>query len=59
VWQKPPSTAAANDVEDGVKDLAQGVYSGASRSFGSREVILEICPLSVTKIGQVGSSHAC
>ena len=51
VWQKPPSTPAANEVEDGVKDLTQGVYSGPSRSFGSREMILEMCPLGVGNVG--------
>jgi hypothetical protein len=36
--QKPPRAAAANDVEDGVKDLAQGMYSRASRSFRGEDM---------------------
>ena len=47
MWQKPPGTSAANDVEDGVKDLTQDVYSGPSRSFESREM----SPLGVEEVG--------
>jgi hypothetical protein len=36
VRQKPPGTSAADDVEDGVKDLAQGVHPGPSGGFWSR-----------------------
>jgi hypothetical protein len=48
---EPPRATAPYEVEDGVKDLTQRVYSGASRSFGSREMILEICPLGVGNVG--------
>src|SRR5215208_2693129 len=34
VGQQPPGAAAADDVEDGVKDLAGGVRIGTSGSFG-------------------------
>ncbi len=52
IFYHPPSLVRFFDgVEDGVKDLTQGVYSGPSRSFGSREMILEMCPLGVGKVG--------
>jgi len=34
--QQTPGTATTHNVEDGVKDLAQGMYSGASRSSRGR-----------------------
>jgi hypothetical protein len=33
VGQQTPSAATAQDVEDGVEDLAQGMHPGASGGF--------------------------
>ena len=38
VGKQAPGAAAADDVEDGVEDLAQGMYPGAAGSrWGSRQ----------------------
>src|SRR5215212_1266026 len=38
VGQEPPGAATANDVENGVQDLAGGVHPGTSGSFGCGQV---------------------
>ena len=40
VRKQAPSTPTASDVEDGVKDLAQGVYPGPSADLWSGKVRL-------------------
>ncbi len=50
VRQQAPGAAATDYVEDGVKDLPQGMYAWSARRFGGREVILEICPIGIGKI---------
>jgi hypothetical protein len=47
VWQQAPSTAATNYVEDGVKDLAQGVYPGPSGGFRGRDMRLYVGPFGI------------
>ena len=56
--QESPGAAAANDVENGVEDLAQGMYSGPSGSFRDRDMRLYVGPFSVGEIGLVCFSHA-
>jgi hypothetical protein len=57
VWQKSPGAAAADDVEDGVEDLVQGVDPWASGSSWGGEVGLYASPLGVGEISLVCSSH--
>ena len=38
---------SADYVEDGVKDLAQGMYSGSPRSSRSREMRLNVGPFGI------------
>ena len=45
-------------VEDGVKDLAQGMYSGPSGSFRSRDMGSYVGPLGIGEVGLVCTSHA-
>jgi site-specific DNA recombinase len=47
VRQQPPCTAASNDVEDGVQDLADGVHLGTSGGFWCGQVRFEAGPLGV------------
>src|SRR5215218_5573873 len=58
VRQKTPGTATTDDVEDGVKDLAQGVYSGTSRSFRGRDMGFYVRPFGTGQVGLVCCSHA-
>jgi hypothetical protein len=58
VGQESPGAAAANDVEDGVEDLAQGMYSGPSGSFRDRDIRLYVGPFGIGQVGLVCSSHA-
>jgi hypothetical protein len=44
VGQQAPGATAANDVEDGVKDLAQGMYPGSPGGFRDREMGLDVGP---------------
>jgi len=47
VWQESPGTAALEDVEDGVKDLAQRMDPGTPGGFGSRKEGLQAAPFGV------------
>src|SRR5438270_8737636 len=47
VRQETPSTPAAEYVEDGVKDLAQGVYSWSSGGFRGRDQGLYVGPFGI------------
>ena len=38
MWQQSPGTAAADHIEDGVKDLAQRIDPRTPIGFGSRKV---------------------
>jgi hypothetical protein len=58
VRRQAPGTAATHDVEDGIEDLAQGVYPGASRSFRGREMGLYVEPLGIGEVGLICFSHA-
>src|SRR5215211_8236469 len=58
VRQQAPSTATTHDVEDGLKDLAQGVHPGAPRRFRGREMGLYVGPFGIGEVGLVCSSHA-
>jgi hypothetical protein len=59
VGQQVPSTPAANDVEDGIEDLAQGVYPRATGARVGGEVRLKTGPLGIGEVGLVCSSdHA-
>jgi hypothetical protein len=57
VRQQAPGTPAANDVEDGVEDLAQGVYPRATGTRVGGEVRLKTGPLDIGEVGGVCSSH--
>jgi hypothetical protein len=59
VWQQAPGTATTEHVEDSVKDLTQGMYSGSSGSFGCRDMGLYVGPLGVGEVGSIRLSHAC
>ena len=56
--QQAPGTSTTHEVEDGVEDLAQGVYPGAPRSFRGREMGLYVGPLGIGEVGLVCFSHA-
>jgi hypothetical protein len=51
VWQESPGTAALDDVEDGVKDLAQRMDPGTPGGFGSRKEGLQAAPFGVGEVG--------
>jgi hypothetical protein len=57
--QQAPGTSTADNVEDGVKDLTQGVLPGPSGGLWGRQVRLYARPLGVGKIGWVRPSHTC
>ena len=48
MWQESPGTAALDDVEDGVKDLAQRMDPGTPGGFGSRKEGLSRRPHSAS-----------
>ena len=52
-----PSTAAADHVEDGVKNLVKGVDPRTTVGFGNRNVGLQTAPFGIEEVGQVWSSH--
>src|SRR5215212_1174432 len=54
-----PGASAADCVEDGVKDLAQGVHPGPPGGIRSRQVRLHAGPLGIGEVGRVRLSHAC
>jgi hypothetical protein len=58
VWQQSPGTAAADHIEDGVKDLAQRIDPRTPIGFGSRKVGLQAAPFGVGEVGLVCFSHA-
>src|SRR5215204_147550 len=58
VGQQAPGASATHDVEDGVDDLAEGVYPGSPGSCGGREMGLYVRPLGIGEVGLVCSSHA-
>src|SRR5918998_728810 len=47
VRQQAPGTATTEQVEDGVKDLTQGMYSGSSGGIGRRDMGLYVGPLFI------------
>jgi hypothetical protein len=51
MWQQAPSTPTTHDVEDGVKDLTQGVHPGSSGGLWGRQVRLYASPLGVGEVG--------
>jgi hypothetical protein len=57
--QAPLLTAAFEEVEDGVQDLAKIVGPGASVSCGGGHVRFDIVPFGVGKIRRVRLSHTC
>jgi hypothetical protein len=59
VGQQTPGTATTHNVEDGVKDLAQGMYPGPPISFRGRQVRLYALPLGIGEVGWICLSHAC
>jgi len=59
VRKQPPSTATTHDLEDSVKDLAQGTHPRPSGDFRGREMGLYVGPLGIGEVGRVGLSHAC
>src|SRR5688572_22179609 len=56
VRQCPPADAFADDVEDGVDDLAARDGRRATAGLGCRDEILDACPLGVTEVGWVSLS---
>src|SRR5918995_2550254 len=58
VGQQPPSAATADDVEDGVCDLAQGMYPRAPGGFGGWQMGLQEGPLGIGEVALVCFSHA-
>jgi hypothetical protein len=58
VGQQPPGTAAANDVEDGIQDLASGVHLGTSGGFRCAQVGFEAAPFGIGEVALVCFSHA-
>jgi len=56
--QKTPRTAAPEDVEDGVEDLAGAVGFRSSPLVGRRNMELKTPPFGVGEIGGVASFHA-
>src|SRR5919112_3429696 len=56
--QKPPSTAALEDVEDGVEDLAGAVGFRSSSLVGRWNMELQTLPFGVGEIGGVAPFHA-
>jgi len=46
-------------VEDGVKDLAQGMYSGTSVGFRGRDMGLYGGPLGIGEVRRIRLSHKC
>jgi hypothetical protein len=59
VGQESPGTAATHDVEDGIEDLAQGVYPGTSGRSRGREMGLCVGPLSIGGVRWVCLFRAC
>jgi hypothetical protein len=53
VRQQAPGTAAPNDIEDRVQDLAYRMEVGPSHGPGRRQVGFEPIELAVREIGQV------
>jgi hypothetical protein len=47
VGQQSPGAATLQDVEDGVEDLAQGIYPRTATGFGSGKVGLKATPFGV------------
>jgi hypothetical protein len=51
-------TRCERDVEDGVKDLSQGMHSWSSGSFRDGDQRLYAGPFGIGEVGLVCSSHA-
>src|SRR5215210_8702615 len=47
VWQESPLTAAADHIEDGIKDLAWRIDSRTPIGFGSEKVGLQAAPFGI------------
>ena len=56
--QKAPGAAATRDVEDGVEDLAQGMYPRTPGGFRDWQMGLYVRPLGIGEVALVCSSHA-
>ena len=59
VWQQPPSTSGADQVQDCVQDCQAIMFRGAPSKFGRRHQSLDSFPLFVAQIaGIAGPLHA-
>jgi len=58
VGQQPPGATAANDLEDGIQDLASGVHLGTSGGFRCAQVGFEAAPFGVGEVGLACCSRA-
>ncbi len=56
--QHSPGTAASQDVEDRVEDVAQGVGAHPTRQLRGQKVGLQAGPFFVGEVGGIGLSHA-
>ena len=56
VGQVLPATAGAEDVEDGVNDLAD-IHNTRATEFVSRQKLFEDLPLSLGQVARVGLAH--
>jgi hypothetical protein len=57
VRQQSPGTAAPDDVEDGVEDLAQRIDPRAPIGFGCGKMGLQAAPFGIGEVGLVCFSH--
>src|SRR5215212_11888159 len=58
VREQSPGTAAADEVENGVEDLAGAMQPGSSGGFGNGQVRFEAAPFGVLEVALVCFSHA-
>ena len=58
VRQQSPGAAAADHIEEGVEDLAQGIDPRTPVGFGSGKVGFQAAPFGIGEVGLVCFSHA-